>query len=254
MEEKTSTDEKPKENIEEEKKPIENERQKAFENIYSKIKIIKEKHKKDKENTEQVPQFSLHNYNIDKVLCDNKLKDIFQLLEPNIPTMSITKFMSSSVSTQSSNRNTFNKYYSLFNDINTFNERKSKKIINKSLFTFKSKISNAIKNTTPTSITNSNVKKNERVKKENLIEDDYLSKTKSLISHSKEISFVTPKKWECKFLFKYNSTYYKSHLEQLDERLDTVGDYLSIKQRKRNPYRLTSLFEKQKPIKSLSLW
>ena len=254
MEEKKDTEEKQKEQNEEEKKPIDNERQKAFELIYSKIKIIKEKHKKDKENTEQVPQFSLHNYNIDKVLCDNKLKDIFHLLEPNMPTMSI-KFMSSSVSSQSSNRNTFNKYYSLFNDINTFNERKSKKIINKSLFTFKSKISNAIKNTTPPSITNSGFKKNERIKKEKLIENDYLSRTRSLISHSKEISFAIPKKWESKYLFKYNSTYYKSKLEQLDERLDTVGDYLSIKQRQRKPYRLTSLFEKQKPtIKSLSLW
>ena len=76
-----------------------------------------------------------------------------------------------------------------------------------------------------------------------------------MISHSKEISFAIPKKWESKYLFKYNSTYYKSKLEQLDERLDTVGDYLSIKQRQRKPYRLTSLFEKQKPtIKSLYLW
>ena len=47
MEEKKDTEEKQKEQNEEEKKPIDNERQKAFELIYSKIKIIKEKHKKD---------------------------------------------------------------------------------------------------------------------------------------------------------------------------------------------------------------
>lgn len=248
MEEKKETEEKPIVIQEEEKKEINNERKEAFANIYSKIRIIKEKHKKDKENTEQIPKFSLHNYNIDKVLCDNKLRDIFQLLEPNIPSMTFNKFMSSSMSAQTSNRNAINKYYSLFNDINTFNERRTtKKHINKSLFTFKTKISNVIK-------TIHNTPKNERIKKEILIEDDYLSKTKSLISHSKEISFVMPKKLESKLRSKYNSTYYKSYLEQLDERLDSVGDYLSIKQKKKT-FRLTSLFAKQKPsIKSLSLW
>ena len=50
MEEKKDTEEKQKEQNEEEKKPIDNERQKAFELIYSKIKIIKEKHKRKKKS------------------------------------------------------------------------------------------------------------------------------------------------------------------------------------------------------------
>ena len=69
---------------EEEKKEINSEKiiNNNNEDFFSKIKLIKEKHKEHNDEFKN-NHFSLLDYKMDKVLGDEKLKNIFELLEPN---------------------------------------------------------------------------------------------------------------------------------------------------------------------------
>lgn len=220
-------------------------RKEAFENIYSKIQVIKEKHKQEKENAEEPTKFSLKNYNIDKVLSDNKLKEVFQLLEPNVSALTYNKFLSGSVNSSNTNRNAYSKYYSLFNDINKFNEKAKEKQLAKSINSFKNKVSIALKNSS-TKNTMSLINKSKSfghsktISKDNMSQnqkaatisiDDYLSRTKLLIKDSKSITFNFSKTWNCNYFKKYNSNFYSDNLEKFDQKLSSISDYSSSKYR-----------------------
>ena len=66
-------------NSEEKKENIKNENFKEF---YSKIELIKQKHKEHSEIDKNI-HFSINDYKIDVLLNDNKLKEIFEMIEPN---------------------------------------------------------------------------------------------------------------------------------------------------------------------------
>ena len=53
-----------------------------FKEIYSKIDLIKKKHQEHKELDDQI-HFSLNDYQIDKLMHDEKLKKLFEMIEPN---------------------------------------------------------------------------------------------------------------------------------------------------------------------------
>ena len=54
-----------------------------FEDIYSKINLIKKKHKEHKE-LDKNNYFSYNDYQIDKLMNDGKLKNLFEMFEPNV--------------------------------------------------------------------------------------------------------------------------------------------------------------------------
>lgn len=243
MEEKKDVENNSENQEPEQKNKIDIIRKEAFENIYSKIQIIKEKHKQEKESAEEPTKFSLKNYNIDKVLNDNKLKEVFQLLEPNVSALTYNKFLSKSVNTSNTNRNAYSKYYSLFNDINKFNEKVKEKQFTKSVNSFKKKVSTALKNSS-TKNSMSRINKNESfghskiISKDNMSQnqkaatiniDDYLARTKLLIKNSKGINFNFSKTWNCNYFKKYNSNFYNDNLEQFDQKLSSISDYSSSK-------------------------
>ena len=121
-----------------------------FKDIYSKINLIKQKHKEHSEEDEKF-HFSINDYKIDLLMNDDKLKHIFQMLEPE---MNNYKFQFKNVSDllseykfntdknkifneynsnsnilkmekykNSNNGITLNKIYSLFEDVNKMNKR-----------------------------------------------------------------------------------------------------------------------------------
>ena len=83
--ENINEEEKNEEKNEEEKKEINSEKiiNNNNEDFFSKIKLIKEKHKEHNDEFKS-NHFSLLDYKMDKVLGDEKLKNIFELLEPNL--------------------------------------------------------------------------------------------------------------------------------------------------------------------------
>ena len=88
------------------------EKKNDFEKIYSTIKQLKEKYKKDKENLST--NFSLGNYNLSKVTSDEKLKDVLLMLEPN--------YYQTKVITEQKNENQKN-IKQIFSIVNEFNDR-----------------------------------------------------------------------------------------------------------------------------------
>ena len=106
-----------------EKKNEENIKQKLpklskenFEEIYSKIDLIKQKHKEHQEIDNKV-HFSLNDYQIDKVMHDDKLKKLFEMLEPNASRYNFTTFQKSSdfFSTYNPNNENTNKLFNSYN-------------------------------------------------------------------------------------------------------------------------------------------
>jgi hypothetical protein len=121
-----------------------------FKDIYSKINLIKQKHKEHSEEDEKF-HFSINDYKIDLLMNDDKLKHILKMLEPE---MTNYKFPYKNVSDlfseykfnteknklfndyysnsnivkmekykNSNNGITLNKIYSLFEDVNKMNKR-----------------------------------------------------------------------------------------------------------------------------------
>ncbi len=121
-----------------------------FKDIYSKINLIKQKHKEHSEEDEKF-HFSINDYKIDLLMNDDKLKQIFQMLEPEIKNyqfqyknvsdlFSEYKFLTEQnklFNEYNSNLNllkmekfknsnnglTLNKIYSLFEDVNKMNKK-----------------------------------------------------------------------------------------------------------------------------------
>ena len=121
-----------------------------FKDIYSKINLIKQKHKEHSEEDEKF-HFSINDYKIDLLMNDDKLKHILKMLEPemtnykfpyknvsdlfseykflteknklfneynsNLNLLKMEKFKNSN------NGLTLNKIYSLFEDVNKMNKR-----------------------------------------------------------------------------------------------------------------------------------
>ena len=113
-----------------------------FEDIYSKINLIKKKHKEHKE-LDKNNYFSYNDYQIDKLMNDGKLKNLFEMLEPNVKKYKIpyqkssdffnsyqnNKFDSNKYNNSNSNTeifqknilsNSLNRIYSLNSNINRF--------------------------------------------------------------------------------------------------------------------------------------
>ena len=113
-----------------------------FEDIYSKINLIKKKHKEHKE-LDKNNYFSYNDYQIDKLMNDGKLKNLFEMLEPNVKKYKIpyqkssdffnsyqnNKFDSNKYNNTNSNTeifqknilsNSLNRIYSLNSNINRF--------------------------------------------------------------------------------------------------------------------------------------
>ena len=131
-------------NEEEEKKIETNENEIINTNInnnnddfFAKIKSIKDKHKEHNDESKKI-HFSLSDYKMDKVLGDEKLKSIFEMLEPNknnYPSINfqIQKKNNNDIESlypnsnfnniQPSNNKTINQLNSLYKDINLLNER-----------------------------------------------------------------------------------------------------------------------------------
>ena len=132
-------------NSEEKNKNIKNENFKEF---YSKIELIKQKHKEHSEIDKNI-HFSINDYKIDVLLNDNKLKEIFEMIEPNsnykvqykksseifssynFKNENAKKFYENAIS-KKSNMNKFkdkedgttlNKIYDLFEEVNKLNNK-----------------------------------------------------------------------------------------------------------------------------------
>ncbi|MCQ2821439.1 MAG: hypothetical protein MJ252_29615, partial [archaeon] len=88
IKEETKTIKEEENKVEEEHKLKEDEENKVeihksdFTKIYEGINQIKKKHQQNAQTN--VPSYSLENYKIDKVLKDNKLANVFSLIEPNM--------------------------------------------------------------------------------------------------------------------------------------------------------------------------
>ena len=93
-----------------------------FEEIYSKIDLIKQKHKEHKEIDNKV-HFSLNDYQIDKLMHDDKLKKLFEMLEPNASRYNYTTFQKSSnfYSTYNPNNDNSNKLFNSYNQTTSQN-------------------------------------------------------------------------------------------------------------------------------------
>ncbi len=117
-----------------------------FDEIYSKINSIKQKHKEHFEENNSNNYFSLSNYQIDKIISNNNLKELFEMLEPkanfnyyNSPYNSNNKnynlklsntfsmpINTAKISTyKNSNNPTISKIGNLFDDINIINQKKN---------------------------------------------------------------------------------------------------------------------------------
>ena len=117
-----------------------------FDEIYSKINSIKQKHKEHFEENNSNNYFSLSNYHIDKIISNNNLKELFEMLEPkanfnyyNSPYNSNNKnynlklsntfsmpINTAKISTyKNSNNPTISKIGNLFDDINIINQKKN---------------------------------------------------------------------------------------------------------------------------------
>lgn len=230
----------------EEKKEIEKNketlRKEALNQIYSTIKQIKEKHKKEKEEEEETKAFSLKNYKIDKVLSDNKLKEVLQLMEPSIPTLNFEKVFRCSDTSKTTSRIPYSKYTALFNDISKYNEGKFQKPVKNDNNVFRKKVINVIKhssNKTPLSQTrykNNSVSNFTSIIKKST-QEDYINKSKPINKYN-NIRLTFPKNWNSNTLKKYNSSFYNDKLDQFDKKLTNVSEYyysaLKKKQEKRN--------------------
>lgn len=235
----------------EEKKDNENTkdtiRKEAINHIYSTIKQIKEKHKKEKENEEDNLTFSLKNYKIDKVLSDNKLKEVLQMMEPSVPTLNFEKVFRCFDNSKTTSRLPYSKYTALFNDISKYNEGKFEKHIPVDSNSFKNKVIKVIKqssNKTPlsqtryknNSVSHFSTKINIPISKGSNLEE-YINKNKSTTKYN-NIRLTFPKNWNNNTLKKYNSDFYNDRLDQFDQKLTNVSEYyyaaLKNKQAKRN--------------------
>ena len=105
--------------------------------FFAKIKSIKDKHKEHNDESKKI-HFSLSDYKMDKVLGDEKLKSIFEMLEPNknnYPSVNFQiqkKYINDIESLfpktnfnniQPSNNKVINQLNSLYKDIDLLNER-----------------------------------------------------------------------------------------------------------------------------------
>ena len=63
---------------------------KNFDEIYSKINFLKQKHKEHEQNEDNNKIFSYYNYDIDKIMKDEKLRQLFEIMDPNIQINSYT--------------------------------------------------------------------------------------------------------------------------------------------------------------------
>ena len=93
----------------------------GFERIYSTIREIKEKHRESQSQSKA--GFSLDNYKIEKVLKDNKLKEIFSMIEPGVYKNSLLneKYPSSLIKTR--NTPIFDKFLNVIRDKKTNNDK-----------------------------------------------------------------------------------------------------------------------------------
>ena len=120
-----------------------------FDEIYSKINSIKQKHKEHFEENNSNNYFSLSNYQIDKIVSNNNLKELFEMLEPkanfnyynspynsyNSNTKNYNVKLSNTFSMpinvakistyKNSNNPTISKIGNLFDDINIINQKKN---------------------------------------------------------------------------------------------------------------------------------
>ena len=141
-----------------------------FHDIYSKINLIKQKHKQHKE-IDNKTRFSLNDYHLDKLMNDNKLKSLFDMLEPDAKKYNVKYNKNTDLYPTYNNKNTINinnnnpnyfnlynsnsslekfknseqgtqknKMYTLFNEINKMNEQISP--VNK--FNYNKTLSNQI--------------------------------------------------------------------------------------------------------------
>ena len=89
-----------------------------FQNIYSKINLIKQKHKQHKE-IDNKTRFSLNDYQIDKVMNDNKLKELFEMLEPDTKKYNVKYNKNTDLYQTFNNKNNINNnntnYFNLYN-------------------------------------------------------------------------------------------------------------------------------------------
>ena len=103
------------ENIKENKEKKRSLSNDNFQDIYSKINLIKQKHKQHKE-IDNKNHFSLNNYQIDKLMNDNKLKTLFEMLEPNAKNYEVKYNKKSNLYQTYNNKNNINtNYLNLYN-------------------------------------------------------------------------------------------------------------------------------------------
>ena len=230
-------------------------RKEALNNIYSTIKQIKEKHKKEKEEEEETQAFSLKNYKIDKVLSDNKLKEVLQLMEPSIPTLNFEKIFRCSDTSKTTSRIPYSKYTALFNDISKYNEGKFQKPVKINNNAFRHKVINVIKhssNKKPLSQTRykNNSVSNFDTKIKPFHQEDYINKSKPInhlmaekVNKYNNIRLTFPKNWNSNTLKKYNSSFYNDKLEQFDQKLTNISEYYYSALRKKQEKRNSSLLD-----------
>lgn len=216
-----------------EDKNLNKEKKGGFERIYSAIQIIKDKHKESQSQSKV--NFSLDNYQIEKVFKSRKLKEIFSLVEPNMGNKILNQRLTSTLLANSATQN--NKLFSQF--MNVINDNHSSNNFNRN--NYRAKKPNDLYKSQNVSAKNYDnlVKPNHNrisfyktftgkvgkyVMNKNLVtRRNLLNYNENNSNSDNRMNFKFQKTWDLQCIKKYNKNYYKEKMKDFDMKLSRIS-------------------------------
>ena len=214
---------------------------KNFDEIYKKINFLKSKHKEHEENENNNQIFSYYNYDLDKIMKDDKLKHLFEMMDPNIQINSFKLKNKNNIYNYKNSRVNQNNIYILYNNNqneNNFNKTvKLKSYRNNSSLNIHNNNNNnyyggTLRNSNSTNFfktSNYYVKPSFRYDYYNkkYYDENYNNRNDNYeynnyyINNNQLFEYKLSNPWQAKYEYKD----YLNEINKLDEALNIVGNY-----------------------------
>ena len=213
---------------------------KNFDEIYKKINFLKSKHKEHEENENNNQIFSYYNYDLDKIMKDDKLKHLFEMMDPNIQINSFKLKNKNNIYNYKNSRINQNNIYNSYNNNqneNNFNKTvKLKSYRNNSSLNIHNNNNNnyggTLRNSNSTNFfktSNYYVKPSFRYDYYNkkYYDENYNNRNDNYeynnyyINNNQLFEYKLSNPWQAKYEYKD----YLNEINKLDEALNIVGNY-----------------------------
>ena len=234
-------------------------------NIRKKLQEIKNKHIHNRSNSElskeNQKEFNLSNFKVNTILKDNKLKEVFKMLELNAPSLSVQKFLYNANVNKLNNRtNSKTAFCDLYTDFKNNNPFSNHNTLTRSTNIKRSYLNSSLDSIKAFNKSNQVKKTNDYNNKNSQIRDalNFKYVTKNFLPKSIAQTFINKsKKLNCnkscynkdfnkkivnqsmKHLSKYtDNSFYKTNLSLFNDKLNKVINYSNNRDKNINKYKI----------------